>query len=203
MSENNLNYRLNRLWSARDSNGATLQLGVYAGVASFAIFKKGNNKPELKVNMPDCYVMGMKECIKNVLSSNPGVGCPFITTTWDNTAKKRVKDTTFTFTRMDDKSIVLEIVNPRSDTFKFTLYPSAQYSFGDPMNADMRATIGAKELLYVLDKKLPSACMLSTFNLPPMPRRDGSRPDNNSGNNYNKQKPSDDPFAGSDSGDIF
>ena len=78
----------------------------------------------------------------------------------------------------------------------------------DPMSAEARSRAGLEEILFVLDRQVAIAMMLSKYNLPKFPNRTGNTGPNKqhqTSEGYKKQAATTDPFSGGEDelGDLF
>ncbi|MDY2700761.1 MAG: hypothetical protein SOV61_14630 [Lachnospiraceae bacterium] len=214
MADNSMRFDLGRLWTARDENGSSITLGAFAGRTSITVFRKGMNEPDIKVNIPTSFQLRWRAILKEIIQANPGTKIPFIQHVYDMTTKSMVKNLTMTFIKNEKNVIQVEVSTPKSSQYRFTIRSNGMYSDGNPIAEDQRSVQGAQELMAILDKKVPYAECLTTFNMPPFNRNDRggngggygnsqNRP-HQTGEGFRKQQTSNDPFAGgTDDGDIF
>lgn len=211
--DNGMQYNIGTLWQARDENGARVTFSVWAGRLSIAIFKQGASKPEVKEAFPVTFQIAIVRFLKQMLSPEiqPGHKIPFIQNRYDRNSKSFVKNLAINFVKTEKKTVVMEISTPQTETFKFTIRASNQYTTGEPVTDEVNSLRGVQDLIHIFEKKVPVAELLSTFNLPPLPNRNGNR--GNGGPNrphqtndgFRKQQQSSDPFGSSmaDDAEIF
>lgn len=203
------NYDLQRLWQLSNEHGDNVSIGSYAGNASLVVFKKGGNKPEIKLSLPVCYANEIKRLAKQLVGSNPGTKLPFIQMTYDSATKAYNKATMIIFEKNDKKQCSIELSAPGVAAVKFEFRCRGVFTNGaDPMSQEARSRAGVEEFIYVLDKQLPVAGLLTRFNLPKFPSRgtnNGPAKQHQTSEGYRKQAPSSDPFSGGDDdlGDLF
>lgn len=58
------NFDLQKLWGTTNRDGDSLQIGAYAGNASLAVFKKGINKPVVKLSLNLSFIRELKRLAK-------------------------------------------------------------------------------------------------------------------------------------------
>lgn len=203
------NFDLQRLWQTTNEKGDSVSIGAYAGTISLAVFKKGGNKPEIKLNLQISYINQLKSNIKQAITANPGAKIPFVQLVYDPNTKTTGPGVQIIITKTDKKTFALEVSSPTVPVIKFDLKGKGMYSNGsDPMSAEARSRAGLEEILFVLDRQVAIAMMLSKYNLPKFPNRTGNTGPNKqhqTSEGYKKQAATTDPFSGGEDelGDLF
>ena len=203
------NFDLQRLWSTNNEHGDNLIIGAYAGTVSLTVFKKGGNKPELKLPLGHTFVLELIRLAKEINTANPGTRLPFIQMVFDPNVKSYAKGVSLVFCKDDKRIFSLEVSSPNVSPMKFTLRGKGVFTNGSaPTSEEVRSAYGLRELLTVLDKQIPVAMMLSRYNLPKFPTRTGNSGPNKqhqTSEGYRKQASTSDPFKGgeADLGDLF
>lgn len=203
------NFDLQRLWSTNNEHGDSLTIGAYAGNISLTVFKKGGNKPEIKLPVGISFSLELKRLAKEINTANPNTRLPFIQMVYDPNVKSYSKGISVIFGKDEKRILSIEVSAPNVAPIKFNLKGKGVFTNGsDPIGEEVRSAYGLQELLFVLDKQVPVAMMLSKYNLPKFPSRtsnSGPNRQHQTSEGYRKQASTSDPFKGGDDdlGDLF
>src|SRR5574344_1812456 len=95
-------FNLNRFYSLRNKDGDTLNLSAFNGQTSIIVWKKGENKPTIKVNIGTYAASKMIKKLKE-LSAAPGeTRVPLVFSTWNRDNKAFEPDYTICLVKDGD-----------------------------------------------------------------------------------------------------
>lgn len=158
-------FNLNRFYSLRNKDGDTLNLSAFNGQTSIIVWKKGENKPTIKVNIGTYAASKMIKKLKE-LSAAPGEArVPLVFSAWNRDNKAFEPDYTICLVK-DDRAMYSIELSGHGSSAKFTISASQHISDGsNSINKEMRSHEGVIELITVLDKYIPIADIVSSYRI--------------------------------------
>lgn len=196
------NFDLQKLWGTTNRDGDNLQIGAYAGNASLAVFKKGINKPVVKLSLNLSFIRELKRLAKEATTANPGTRLPFIQLVYDADTKSYKTGINVTFIKDDKRLLSIEVSTPTTAPMTFRMRGRGTFSNGDDsLSEERKSVLGLQEFYDVLDKMIYTAMELTRWNLTKLPSRTGNTGPNKqhlTSEGYRKQSNSADPFKGGD-----
>ena len=184
-------YNLNRLFRLFSQSGEeTLQLGVYNQVSSLVMFRKNtqDNRPVVKTSIDAAARVKLSGMLRELLEATPDTRLSYIQMQYNRDQKSYEPHTTFTFGKDEKNMIYVEVGNKiLTPPIKFIFKCSNSFSLGaDPLSDQEKSRLHVLSFLETLEKKLPYAELLSTWNMTNTPRGGGSNRGGGNGGGYNR-----------------
>lgn len=190
-------YNLNRLWSSFSVNGnETLSLSVFQSNASVVMFKKGSDsrRPVVKMNLSLAACIKIADILRSLLDSQPETRMPFVQMRFNRDTRSYEQETSFVFFKDEKKCYGIEISSkllpaPAKIMFKC----SSTFSTGsETMTDEQKSVLGVREFIMILTNQIPTAMLLSRWNM-----EQSTRPSGNV--RGNQPRKSSDPYGGTSS----
>lgn len=156
-------FNLNRFYSLRNKDGCTLNLSAFNGQTSVTVWKKGENKPAIKVNIGTYAAAKMIKKLKELLSAPGEARVPLVFSRWNKDSTAFETDYTICLVK-DDKAMYSIELSGHGTSAKFNISASQHISDGsNSTTKEMRSHEGVIELITVLDKYIPIADIVSSY----------------------------------------
>lgn len=156
-------FNLNRFYSLRNKDGCTLNLSAFNGQTSVTVWKKGENKPAIKVNIGTYAAAKMIKKLKELLSAPGEARVPLVFSRWNKDSTAFETDYTICLVK-DDKAMYSIELSGHGASAKFNISASQHISDGsNSTTKEMRSHEGVIELITVLDKYIPIADIVSSY----------------------------------------
>ena len=156
-------FNLNRFYSLRNKDGCTLNLSAFNGQTSVTVWKKGENKPAIKVNIGTYAAAKMIKKLKELLSAPGEARVPLVFSRWNKDSTAFETDYTICLVK-DDKAMYSIELSGHGTSAKFNISASQHISDGsNSTTKEMRRHEGVIELITVLDKYIPIADIVSSY----------------------------------------
>lgn len=184
-------FNLNRIFRMFSLSGEeTLQLGVYNQVSSLVMFRKNtqDNRPVVRMSIDAAARMNIVNLLKDILDSTPDTRRSFIQMQYNRDQKSYEPHTTFTFGKDEKNLLFVEVGNKiLTPPVKFVFKCSNSFTLGaDPLSDMEKSKLHVLSFIETLEKKIPTAELLSTWNMTNQPRNGGGRGNNGGGGGYNR-----------------
>lgn len=156
-------FNLNRFYSLRNKDGCTLNLSAFNGQTSVTVWKKGENKPTIKVNIGTYAAAKMIKKLKELLSAPGEARVPLVFSRWNKDSTAFETDYTICLVK-DDKAMYSIELSGHGASAKFNISASQHISDGsNSTTKEMRSHEGVIELITILDKYIPIADIVSSY----------------------------------------
>ena len=156
-------FNLNRFYSLRNKDGCTLNLSAFNGQTSVTVWKKGENKPAIKVNIGTYAAAKMIKKLKELLSAPGEARVPLVFSRWNKDSTAFETDYTICLVK-DDKAMYSIELSGHGTSAKFNISASQHISDGsNSTTKEMRSHECVIELITVLDKYIPIADIVSSY----------------------------------------
>lgn len=206
MAENQYNF--NSLWRAFSQTGnETLQISVYQGAASFVMFRRGteSKRPVVKMGISLAAIIKLVELLKSLMDAPPDTRSPFVQLQFNKESRVYEQATNFVFFKDEKRCYGLEVsnkLNPNPVKIMFKS-PSTFSTGSESMNDEQKSLLGLKELIFLLEKQLPQAVLLSRFNMEPRQQRQGGYGNRGGKGGYRSKGGAKDPYGGAEDDNVF
>lgn len=190
----NMQYNFNGIYRLFSVTGnETLSISVYQGAASMVVFKKGteSRRPVVKMSLGDATILKLVDILTNLMDASPETRMPFLQMTFNRETRAYEQTTSFVFFKDERRCYGVEVSNRAIPTpIKFIFKCPSTFSTGsEAMTDEQKSTLGLKEFIRVLDRKLEVATLLSRFNMDPLQNKGSNRNGNfNRGGNQGGQQ---------------
>ena len=192
MAENT--YKLDGLfrWYAAGGSDDKMSISVFNQMPSFVVWKKDYNGkgPAVKCPISPDICMKIVEICKKLITEAPGTRIPLSFLTTNRETKAKEITATFVFGKSEKNVMYIEVGNKAvQPPVRFPFRSANNFAVGTDTETQEpeRSRLNVLSFIHCLNAVVPTANLLSTFNMQPMPR--GGNYGNNNyksyGNNNN------------------
>lgn len=198
MELDNLKFDLSAYFRLSNSKtGDNLSLSAYNGTSSFVVFKKGDRKPSIRINIGVDASIYLAKILKGLLTTSTPARIPAEFQTYNKASNSWEHGSSIVLAREENGIYSIELSSNGSNA-KFNLRGTSAISDGtNPISAEERSKLGVSVLITALEKQLPQANLMSKFNVPPRMNNGNNNSNNYRGNNNSSGNTSSgtDPFS--------
>lgn len=198
-------YKLGKLWKAYSTTGKDqLMLGTFNYATSFTLWKEGNNRPALKTVIPVHIAMKIVATLKDLMKATPNTRLSIVKMQYDQQSKSYSPDISYVFGKDEKNVMYIEVGNKEvNPPLRFDFRTPGGFSFPGQENVSEadRSMFGVQTFIKILEKYVPIAEMLSTWNMQP-PKFQGNS-GGGGGGSYNRGGGAPAPSYQQNDGDLF